>query len=128
IPRARCHCGRSRSPYTDELSRSCRLLHHLCDGAFQIGFSGSNAECRYIALVPDPAILEENDPVGQFLDLAHDVRGQKGGAALASLYLDHIFEDPAGDRVEAGRWLVQYEQLRLKHKSRHSADLLPSPA
>jgi hypothetical protein len=59
----------------------------------------------------DPPLVHDQEPVAQARGLLHVVRGQQQGHALSSQALQGLPHGQAGLRVEAGRRLVQDDQL-----------------
>ena len=59
------------------------------------------------------AVIDDRHPVAQPLGLVHVVRRQQDGPALGAEAADDVPELPARLRVEAGRRLVEEQQLRV---------------
>ena len=72
------------------------------------------------AAVPDDA-----DPVAERLDLGEDVAGQQHGAALGADLADVLLEHRLHQRVQAGRRLVEDQQLGVGGQGGDQRDLLP---
>ncbi len=70
------------------------------------------AEARRIAGGDHAAVVDDRDRVGQRLGLLEVVRGQQDGRALRLQRADEVPELAPGLRVEAGRRLVEEQQLR----------------
>ena len=56
---------------------------------------------------------DHGDPVGESLGLLHVVRGEQHGLAEVPEAGDHLPGAASGGGVEAGRWLVEEDQLRV---------------
>ncbi len=65
------------------------------------------------ALGEDQAVLEDRDAVGERLRLVQVVRGEHDGLAEVAQRADDVPGGAAGGRVEAGRGLVEEDQLRV---------------
>ena len=72
-----------------------------------------------------PAVADDRHPVGERLRLGQDVAGQQHGAAALALVVDALAEDRLHQRVEAGRRLVQDQQLGVAGQGRDQRHLLP---
>ena len=63
------------------------------------------------ALGDDLAVVDDRDPVAEPLGLVHVMSGQDDRAAAVAEVADHVPELPAGLRVQAGRRLVEEQEL-----------------
>ena len=82
------------------------------------------AELVRAALGDDRAARDDRDPVGEPLRLVHVVRGQEHGLAEVAQAGDHVPGLPARRGVEAGRRLVEKEEVRIADQ--RDADVEPS--
>ena len=57
-----------------------------------------------------PSVDNEQDVVGQFLELAEHVRGDEVRRAVLGRVSNLLLEDPVGDRVEPSAWLVEDDE------------------
>lgn len=71
------------------------------------------------------AVADDADPVGDGLDLAHDMARHEHGLAVRRGLRDQVQERLLDQRVEPGGGFVQDQQLRGVHERLHQADLLP---
>ena len=65
------------------------------------------------ALEADLAIGDDRDPLAQPLGMVDDVGGEDHRGAGRGLVADQMLEPPLVDRIEAGKGLVEHDQLRL---------------
>ncbi len=68
-------------------------------------------ELRGTALGGDPAVVDDDHPVGQRLGLLHQVGGEQHGDAVAAQRADQFPDQPPGLRVHPGRRFVEEHQF-----------------
>ena len=68
-------------------------------------------QLRRLAERDDPALAQHGDAIGELLRLVEVVRRQEDGLAELAQRADHLPRGAAGRRVEAGRRLVEEEEL-----------------
>jgi hypothetical protein len=72
-----------------------------------------------------PAFPDNRDPVSDTLHLVQLVRGQEDGPPGGSGLTEQALELMPHQRIEPGRRLVEYQQLRPVHEGQDQAGLLP---
>ena len=72
----------------------------------------------------EPAVADDRDPVAGLLDLAEDVAREEDRPALGLGLADDLVERLLDERVEAGRRLVEDQQVRPMLEGDDQADLL----
>src|SRR6185436_12394461 len=75
-----------------------------------------------------PAISKKYDLVGKLLELRHYMRSDDECLSRFSLCQDLVLENTRGSWIEAGRRLVEEEQLRIEHERSCCVDLLSRSA
>src|SRR3990170_2904828 len=74
-----------------------------------------------------PSLADDRDPVTGLLDLAQDVAGEEGRPTLGDQLAEGPEEALLDERVEAGRRLVEEEELGAMLEGNDEADLLLVP-
>ena len=74
------------------------------------------------------AAVDDRDPVAKLLGLLHVVRGEYGGASLATAIADDLPHLPPRVGIEAGGRLVEKQQLRIAHQGHGHGQPLLLPA
>ena len=79
------------------------------------------------ALLHQPALAQDADPVAQRLDLAQDVRREEDRLAAPARLADGVAERHLHQRVEAARGLVEHQQVGTGPEGGDELDLLAVP-
>ena len=82
------------------------LPHQLCDRPLQSNLPRVLSELLQGSGKPDRSLEQKDDVVRQILQLAQHMGGDHDRSARPSSCLKVILEDPAGDRIEAGTWIM----------------------
>ena len=80
-----------------------------------------------VALLDDPAVLDDRHRTAQALYLGQDVTGEQNRAALGSGSGNLLGEDPLHERIQTAGGLIEHQQTRRRGQGGHQRHLLPVP-
>jgi hypothetical protein len=84
----------------------------------------ARAQARERALVDDAAAAHDRNSVAEIFDLDEQVTGQHDGDALARKPSDQVAHVAHPGRIEAGRGLIEQQQLRFSQQGGGNAQAL----
>jgi hypothetical protein len=94
------------------------LLNQLRKDAFKIGKAHQPGEIGGRSVGQDPALCNDDDAVADLLDDFKHMRDVEDRFAFCGEQLKQIFEQAAGDNIEAGERLVEDEQFGIVQQGR----------
>ena len=89
--------------------------------------AGAGQEVGLGAGRDDAAVADDDEVVGDDLDLVQQVRGQQHGGATVGVAAQQVSHPPDAGRVEAVRGLVEDEHLGVAEESVGEPEALPHP-
>ena len=127
-----CRASRSTwiSPTSDahELGRGRRPRRRRLTVTTRLAAPGLVLELERGALGDDPAVVDDDDVVGELVGLVEVLGGEEQGGAVAHEVAQHVPQLDAAARVEAGGRLVEEEHRRRGDQARGEVEPAPHAA